>query len=199
MYTFSPSMEKVITQLRKLPGIGPKMAQRIAFYMIKMKKEEIEEFAHSFLDFKEKMHNCSICYNFSEKNPCEICTDEKRDHRQICVVEEPSDIIPVERTRIYQGVYHVLMGAISPLDGVGPEELRIKELEERVQTGEVEEVILATNPNVEGEITATYISRLIKPLRVKVTRIAHGVPVGGDLEFADEVTLSKALEGRREF
>ncbi len=199
MFTFSPPMEKLITQLMKFPGIGPKMAQRIAFYMMKMKKEEIEEVAQSLLDFRDKLRHCSICYNLSEKNPCEICADDQRDHSQICVVEEPSDIVPVERTGNYRGIYHVLLGTISPLDGIGPEDIKIKELVERVRTGKIKEVIFATNPNTEGEVTATYISRLLKPLGVRVTRIAYGIPVGGDLEYADEVTLNKALEGRREF
>jgi len=181
-----------------MPGIGRKTAQRITFYILKEKKEEAQSLAQAILDVKEKVKYCSICFNITESDPCWICLDGKRDKTSICVVEEANDVLALENTAEYKGLYHVLGGALSPLDGIGPDNLRIKELLTRLKDN-VKEVILATNPNVEGEATAIYLSKLIKPLAVKVTRIARGLPVGGDLEFADQVTLTKALEGRMEF
>jgi len=188
---------RLIDEFRKMPGIGPKTAQRLAFYVLKTPKEEIETLVKSLLEVKEKIGRCSICFNITDQDPCAICRDENRDRSVICVVEEAQDVIAMERTREYKGLYHVLLGAISPIEGIGPEDLKVKELLDRVKNNNIKEAIIATDPNVEGEATATYIVGLLAPLRVTVTRIAHGLPVGGDLEFADEVTLAKALEGRR--
>jgi recombination protein RecR len=188
---------RLIDEFRKMPGIGPKTAQRLAFYVLKTPKEEIETLVKSLLEVKEKIGRCSICFNITDQDPCAICRDENRDRSVICVVEEAKDVIAMERTREYKGLYHVLLGAISPIEGIGPENLKIKELLDRVKSNNIKEAIIATDPNVEGEATATYIVGLLAPLEVTVTRIAHGLPVGGDLEFADEVTLAKALEGRR--
>ncbi len=198
MFKSSESVERLIEELSKMPGIGRKTAQRITFYILKENKEEAQGLAQAILDVKEKVKYCSICFNITEADPCWICLDEKRDKTSICVVEEANDVLALERTAEYKGLYHVLGGALSPLDGIGPDNLRIKELLTRLKDN-VQEVILATNPNVEGEATAIYLSKLIKPLGVKVTRIARGLPVGGDLEFADQVTLTKAIEGRMEF
>jgi len=181
-----------------MPGIGRKTAQRITFYILKETKEEAASLAQAILDVKDKVKYCSICFNITESDPCWICLDGKRDKTLICVVEEANDVLALEKTAEYKGLYHVLGGALSPLDGIGPDNLRIKELLTRLKD-DVKEVILATNPNVEGEATAIYLSKLIKPLGVKVTRIARGLPVGGDLEYADQVTLTKAIEGRTEF
>jgi recombination protein RecR len=193
------SLEKLIEEFSKLPGIGKKTARRMAFYFLKVKKEEAGALAQAILDLKEKVNYCSICFNITEKDPCEICSDEKRDKFVICLVEEPNDVFALEKTGEYKGLFHVLGGVLSPLDGIGPDELKVKELLNRLKNGTVKEVILATNPNTEGEATAVYLSRLIKPLGIKVTRIARGLPSGGDLEYADVVTLTNAIEGRMEF
>jgi recombination protein RecR len=195
---FALPISNLIEELSKLPGVGRKTAQRLAFYILEMDKAEALKLVKSITDAKDKVTYCSICCNLTDKDPCHICSDSKRDSSTICVVEEPRDVIAMERTKEYRGLYHVLHGAISPIDGIGPNDIRIKELLERMKAGDIEEVILATNPTVEGEATAMYISKLLKPLGIKATRIAHGIPVGGDLEYLDEVTLSKALEGRRE-
>jgi len=194
---YPQSLLKLIEEFSKFPGIGPKTAQRLAFYVLNMDEKEVEAFSKALLDVKKNIKYCSVCGNLTDTDPCLICKNQERDKSIICVVEEPKDVVAMEKTREFFGIYHVLHGAISPLGGVGPDDIRIKELLQRI-TPEVKEVILATNPNVEGEATAMYIARLLKPLGIKVTRIAHGIPVGGDLEYADEVTLSKALEGRRE-
>ncbi|NLA84695.1 MAG: recombination protein RecR [Clostridiales bacterium] len=189
---------RLINELSKLPGVGSKTAQRLAFYIINMPGEEVNQLASAIAEVKDKIRYCQICQNITDVSPCRICVSVQRDPSVICVVEDPRDVIAMERTRDFRGLYHVLHGVISPMNGIGPDDIKIKELINRVSDDKVKEVILATNPNVEGEATAVYISRLLKPLGIKVTRIAHGLPVGGDLEYADEVTLSKALEGRRE-
>ncbi|RUS44216.1 recombination mediator RecR [Cohnella sp. AR92] len=189
---------KLIDSFSRLPGIGPKTAARLAFHVLRMKEEDTIDFAKALVNVKRKLTYCSVCCNITDTDPCRICSDKTRDHSVICVVQEPKDLVAMERTREFTGQYHVLHGAISPMDGVGPEEIRIAELLQRLSDERVQELILATNPNIEGEATAMYLSRLVKPFGIKVTRIAHGLPVGGDLEYADEVTLSKALEGRRE-
>ncbi|MEK6691557.1 MAG: recombination mediator RecR [Nitrospirota bacterium] len=191
-------LKKVIQELTRLPGIGQKTAQRLAFFILGMPDEEAKSIANAIIDLKDKGRYCSNCNNITEDEICEICKDIRRDQKKICVVEEPSNLYAIERTKQYQGFYHVLLGALSPLDGIGPEDIRVKELLHRIEKGNVEEVIIATNPNTKGEATALYISRLIRPLGIKVTRLAYGLPMGGDLEFADEVTLTKAIEGRRE-
>jgi recombination protein RecR len=191
-------MQTLIDELGRLPGIGPKSAQRIAFYLLKVDATDAKRLARAIEDAKDRVTWCRRCYNISEGELCGFCLDERRDHHLVCVVEEPRDIVAVERTGEYRGRYHVLQGAISPIEGVGPEQLRIKELLARIPDEEITEVILATNPNIEGEATAMYLARLLKPAGLKVTRIASGLPVGGDLEYADEVTLGRALEGRRE-
>jgi len=198
MFKSSESIDRLIEEFSKLPGIGRKTAMRLAFYILREEKTEAEKLAQALLDVKERVKYCSICFNVTEDDPCFVCRDEKRDKLTICVVEEANDILALERTGEYNGLYHVLGGALSPLDGIGPDNLRVKELLTRLK-GEMNEVILATNPNVEGEATAIYLSKLMKPLGIKVTRIARGLPMGGDLEFADQVTLMRALEGRREF
>jgi len=181
-----------------MPTVGPKTAQRLAFYILRMAPDDATRLSQAILDAKARIHYCSICFHITDVDPCSICSNPARTRSMICVVEDPRDVLAMERTREYRGQYHVLHGAISPLDGVGPDELKIAELLTRVQSGEVVEVIVATNPRVEGEATAMYLAKLLKPLGIKVTRIAHGLPMGGDLEYADEVTLAKALEGRRE-
>ena len=198
MSAYSPSIEKLIESFEKLPSIGHKTAIRLAYHMLDMSDDEIKEFTSSITDAKQKLKYCSICFNISDTDPCPICSDTKRDQSTICVVEDVRDIMAMERTHEYKGVYHVLHGTISPLNGIGPDEIKIKELLNRIRDNEIKEVIIATNPRVEGEATAMYLSKLIKPLGIKVTRIAHGIPVGGDLEYTDEITLTKALEGRRE-
>ena len=185
-------------QFSRLPGIGSKSAQRLAFHIIDLPEEEVASFAAAMTEAKARIHYCSICGNFTESDICEICADRQRTSEVLCVVRDPRDIMAMERTRDYRGRYHVLHGILSPMDGVGPQDIRIQELLDRLKPEQVHEVILATNPDIEGEATASYISRLLKPLGVKVTRIAHGVPIGGNLEYIDEVTLSKALQGRRE-
>ena len=191
-------LTKLIEQFERLPGIGRKSAQRLAFYILNMTKKKAEEFSKIILEAHEKIHRCPICQNLTDQELCPVCQAEDRDKTTICVVENAQDVMAFERTREYHGLYHVLHGLISPMDGVGPEQLYIKELLARIQAGGVEEVIMATNPTVEGEATAMYIARLLKPLGVKVSRLAYGIPVGGNLEYADEVTLYRALEGRNE-
>ena len=195
---YSPSIEKLIESFEKLPSIGHKTAQRLAFYMLDLNMEEIKEFTDSIINAKTNLKFCSKCFNISDTDPCNICSNPKRDESIICVVEEVRDVLAMERTHEFNGVYHVLHGSISPMNGVGPDDIRIKELLSRLMDGKVKEIILATNPRVEGEATSMYISKLVKPLGVKVTRIARGIPIGGDLEYTDEVTLAKALEGRNE-
>lgn len=198
MNYYAEPISRLINELSKLPGIGPKTAQRLAFYMLHMPKDSVHSLAQAINDARDKIAYCSICGNLTDVDPCAICNNPARDASIICVVESPTDVVAMEKTRGYNGLYHVLHGAISPIDGIGPDDIRIKELLERLRDGQVKEVILATNPSVEGEATALYISRLIKPMGFKVTRIANGIPVGGDLEYADEVTIARALEGRRE-
>jgi len=189
---------RLIEALQRLPGIGPKTAQRLTFFLLKRPLDEVRELSEALLAVKERIGHCRICFNVTDEDPCRICADPARDPRVLCVVEEPNDLLAMERTGEFRGLYHVLLGALSPLDGIGPEDIKVRELLARVERGETTEVILATNPNVEGEATALYLSKLLRPLVVRVTRIARGLPVGGDLEYADQVTLSKALEGRRE-
>ncbi len=191
-------LSKLVEQLQRLPGIGAKSAQRLAFHVLKTPREEIDRLADAMGDVKDRVTYCTVCSNITDVDPCFYCTDSTRDPRIICVVEEPENVTAVEKTRDFKGLYHVLMGALSPLHGVGPDDLKIRPLLTRVGAGTVQEVILATNPNVEGEATAIYLARLLKPLGVRVTRIAMGVPVGSDLEYADEVTMQRAMEGRRE-
>jgi recombination protein RecR len=191
-------MQTLIDELGRLPGIGPKSAQRIAFYLLKLDAIDAKRLAHAIEDAKDRVTWCRRCFNISEGELCAFCLDERRDSHVVCVVEEPRDIVAVERTGEFRGRYHVLQGAISPIEGVGPEQLRVKELLARIQDEDITEVILATNPNIEGEATAMYLARLLKPAGLTVTRIASGLPVGGDLEYADEVTLGRAFEGRRE-
>ena len=199
MSYYSPSIEKLIESFAKLPSIGSKTAARLAFHMLNASEQETQDFINSILNAKKNLKYCSKCFNISDTDPCPICGNEKRNHANICVVEDVRDIMAMERTHEYKGVYHVLHGSISPMNGIGPEDIKIKELLNRLAGEEkIEEVIIATNPRVEGEATAMYLSKLIKPFGIKVTRIAHGVPVGGDIEYADEITLTKALEGRRE-
>jgi recombination protein RecR len=191
-------LAKLIEQFQRLPGIGAKSAQRLAYHILKTPREEVDRLGDAMRDVKERVTYCSVCSNITDTDPCFFCTNPSRDPRLICVVEEPENVNGVERTRQFNGLYHVLMGALSPLHGVGPDDLKIKDLLGRVADGSVEEVVLATNPNVEGEATAIYLAKLLKPLGIKVTRIAMGVPVGSDLEYADEVTMQRAMEGRRE-
>lgn len=198
MSYYSPTIEKLIESFEKLPSIGHKTAIRLAFHVLQQSNVETEEFIKSITDAKTKLRYCDTCFNISDTNPCQICGNPKRDQSIICVVEDVKDIIAMEKTHEFNGTYHVLHGSISPMNGIGPEDIKIKELLQRLQEGNVSEIIIATNPRVEGEATAMYLSKLIKPLGIKVTRIAHGIPVGGDLEYTDEVTLMKALEGRRE-
>lgn len=191
------AIEKLIEEFAKLPSIGKKSAQRLTLHILNLPKEEVEEFANALIKARGTIKYCSICGNYTDKDPCAICSNPNRDKKIICVVEQPKDIMSMEKVREFNGVYHVLHGNISPMAGRGPNDIRLRELITRIN-GEVEEVIVATNPTIEGEATAMYISKILKPLGAKVTRIAHGIPVGGDLEYADEVTLSKALEGRKE-
>jgi recombination protein RecR len=191
-------ISKLMDSFMKLPGIGPKTAGRLAFFVLRMKEDTVLDFAKALVDAKRNLRFCSVCGHITDIDPCHICQDTQRDGSIICVVQDPKDVIALEKMRDFKGLYHVLHGAISPMDGVGPEDINVPSLLVRLQDEEVEELILATNPTIEGEATAMYISRLVKPSGIKTTRIAHGLPVGGDLEYADEVTLSKALEGRRE-
>ncbi|MBA2274479.1 MAG: recombination protein RecR [Actinobacteria bacterium] len=198
---FAGPIQELIDELARLPGIGPKSAQRVAFYLLKVPPADAKRLAHSIVEVKDKVRLCQVCFNVSDQELCEYCRDSRRDASLICVLQEPPDIVAIERTREYRGLYHVLQGAISPIEGIGPEELRTAELLDRLKPAPgappVIEVILATNPNIEGEATAMYLSRLLSPLGIIVTRLASGLPVGGDLEYADEVTLGRALEGRR--
>jgi recombination protein RecR len=195
---YTKPLARLIEELEKLPGIGPKSSQRLAFHLVKQPAQAVQNLAKALLDAKEQIKFCSVCSNLSADDPCDICRSTSRDRHVICVVAEPRELVALERTREFKGTYHVLGGLISPLDGIGPEQLKIKELLQRLQAPGVDEVILAINPSVEGEATTLYLTRLIKPAGVKVTRIAFGLPIGGDLEYADELTLVKALEGRRE-
>ncbi len=197
MSIYTPALQKLIDELGKLPGVGPKSAQRIAFHLIKIPEQEALSLADAIQQAKQKVRFCETCFNMSDEVICEICSDSQRDSSLVCVVEEPRDIVALERTREYKGLYHVLQGAINPIDGIGPEQLKIRELLERLKGNSVVEVILCTNPNIEGEATAMYLAKLIEPLGIQVSRIASGLPVGGDLEYADELTLGRALEGRR--
>jgi len=189
---------RLIDALQRLPGIGPKTAQRLTFFLLKRPADEVRELSEALVAVKERIVYCSACFNVTDQDPCRICADPARDPRILCVVEEPNDLLAMERTGEYRGRYHVLLGALSPLDGIGPDDLKVRELLVRLERAATAEVILATNPNVEGEATALYLARLLRPLGMRVTRIARGLPVGGDLEYADQVTLTKALEGRRE-
>lgn len=198
MKQYAKPLNHLIGQLSKLPGIGGKTAQRLAFYILSLDEQEAIAIAEAIITAKREMKYCSVCGNLTDQDPCGICVDSTRDRQMLCVVESPRDVAAMERIREYKGLYHVLHGTISPMDGVGPEDINLKSLIVRLQTNEINEVILATNPNIEGEATAMYIARLVKPSGIRVSRIAHGLPVGGDLEYADEITLSKAMEGRRE-
>lgn len=195
---YPEALAKLIDAFTRLPGIGPKTAGRLAFHVLRMKEEDVTDFAKALVNVKRNLHYCSICCNITDIDPCRICMDKSRDPAVICVIQEPKDLVAIERTREFRGYYHVLHGAISPMEGIGPDEIYVAELLKRLGDETVQELIMATNPNIEGEATAMYLSRLIKPFGIKVTRIAHGLPVGGDMEYADEVTLTKALEGRRE-
>ena len=197
MSIYTPALQKLIDELGKLPGVGPKSAQRIAFHLIKIPEQDALSLSNAIQQAKQKVRFCETCFNMSDEVICEICSDSQRDSTLVCVVEEPRDIVALERTREYKGLYHVLQGAINPIDGIGPEQLKIRELLERLKGNTVQEVILCTNPNIEGEATAMYLAKLIEPLGIQVSRIASGLPVGGDLEYADELTLGRALEGRR--
>jgi recombination protein RecR len=198
MTYYAEPIARLLEELERLPGVGPKSAQRLAFHILKGDDETAQRLADAIVEVKRQIHFCKLCFNFASEELCEYCADTGRDMSAICVVEEPRDVVAIERTGEFKGAYHVLQGAISPIDGVGPEQLKVRELILRLEDGTVTEVVIATNPNVEGETTALYLARLIKPLGVKVTRIASGLPVGGDLEYADEVTLGRALEARRE-
>ena len=199
MRQYPRSLNRLINELGKLPGIGGKTAQRLAFHVLSLSDREAEALASAIIEAKQALHYCSVCGNLTDREVCGICSDESRDRSVICVVETPQDVMAMERIREFRGTYHVLHGAISPSEGIGPSDINLKSLIERLQkSDEVKEIIIATNPNIEGEATAMYVARLIKPAGIKVTRIAHGIPVGGDLEYADEVTLLKAMEGRRE-
>ncbi len=195
---FSASIEKLIEEFEKLPSIGHKTAVRLAFHILRLPEEECEQFANTVINTRKNLKYCSICNNITDADPCSICGNAKRDKEVVCVVEDVRDIVQIEKTHEYNGVYHVLNGVISPMNGIGPNDIKLKELMTRIGTGEIKELILATNPNVEGEATAMYISKLVKPFDIKTTRIAHGIPIGGDLEYVDEVTLAKALENRTE-
>ena len=198
MSDFAAPLQRLIEEFRRLPGIGQKSAQRIAFYVLRNSRDDAARLAQAMLDVKDNLGICAECNNISDGDLCSYCRDPHRDRAQVCVVEEPHNVLPIETTRTFEGVYHVLHGAISPLRGIGPEQLKIKGLLDRIAKGDVQEIIMATNPTVEGEATAVYLSRLLKPLGLRITRIAMGIPVGSDLEFADEVTISKSLENRRE-
>ncbi len=198
MSQYPKPLSRLIEELSMLPGIGGKTAQRLAFHILAMEKEDVTALAESITDAKEKMKYCSVCGNLTDKDPCGICSDEKRSRKYICVVESPRDVAAMERIKEYNGRYHVLHGCISPMDGIGPEDINLRSLLKRLQSEDVSEIILATNPTIEGEATAMYIAKLLKPAGIKVTRIAHGLPVGGDLEYADEITISKSLENRKE-
>lgn len=193
------NVQNLIDEFAKLPGIGPKTAQRLTFYLLRSADGDVEKFGEAAKNLKQNLQKCPVCYNYTESEKCIVCSDGGRDEKIICVVGEPLDVLAIEKTGRFHGLYHVLGGIISPVEGIGPDDIYIKELADRVKEGNVEEIILATNPNLEGETTALYIQKIMTPLEVKVTRLAHGLPVGGDLEYADEITLSRALEGRREY
>jgi recombination protein RecR len=195
---YPKSIAALIEQFQKFPSVGPKSAQRMAFHLLKMTKDDVEKFAQSIIEAKAKTFSCEICFNMSSTTPCEICKSDSRDRSTICIISETKDLIAVEKTQEYLGLYHVLQGLISPLDGIGAEDIRIKELLHRLAKEDIKEVILALNPSVEGEATSLYLGKLIKPFNIKITRIAFGLPVGSDLEYADEITLARAIEGRRE-
>lgn len=195
---YTKPLAKLIEQFQKLPGIGPKSAQRMAFHMLKMPDSDVNKFTSAIIEAKQTVKYCSKCFNMSSSDPCEICSSSNRDESTICVVAETKDLIAIEKTNEYKGLYHILQGLISPLDGIGPEEIRIKELLQRAADAKVTEIILAINPTVEGEATSLYLSKILKPFGIKTTRIAFGLPIGGDLEYVDELTLTRALEGRRE-
>lgn len=194
----APAIARLTDELERLPGIGPKSAQRIVYYLLNVERDKAMRLAEAIEDAKNTVRFCSVCYNYAQDDICEMCASDRRDKSVVCVVSEPRDIPPIERTGVFSGVYHVLGGELAPMDGIGPEDLRITELMSRLSSKEIEEVVIATNPNIEGETTATYLARLINPLGIKVTRPASGLPVGGDLEFADELTLGRAIEARRE-
>jgi recombination protein RecR len=198
-YSAAEPVGRLVDEFHKLPGIGPKMAQRLTYYLVRMPEDEARSLAEAVLAVKERIVLCSVCYNITDADPCALCSDPARDQNLICVVEEALDVVSLERSGAYKGLYHTLHGVISPMNGIGPDDLKIQPLLGRLRSGEVREVILATNPNLEGEATSMYINRLLSPLGVKVTRPARGLPVGGDLEYADEVTLGRAIEGRQEF
>lgn len=198
MDTIPQPVLRLIEAFSRLPGIGPKSASRLTYYLLRSQSDDTTELAEALTELRDRTRFCSVCFNITEENPCPICKSEERDRNVICVVEEPLDVMAIERTREYRGLYHVLHGVISPMDGIGPEELRIRELIDRVDAGTIKEVILATNPSLEGENTAMYIQRKLSKPMIKITRLARGLPMGGDLEYADEVTLARALEGRRE-
>mgnify|MGYP000991465822 CR=1 FL=1 len=198
MYQYAASLTKLIEQFARLPGIGPKTAQRLAFYVLNMPRLQVEEFAKVLVEVKETVKTCPACCNLTDVVPCRLCGDESRDRSLICVVEDAQDVIAIERTREFKGLYHVLQGTISPMEGKGPDDLRIRELLQRLRNEEIAELIIATNPDVEGETTAFYLAKLFKPMGIKITRIAHGLPVGGELEYADTATLTRAMSGRRE-
>ena len=195
---YAESLSKLINELQKLPGIGPKSAQRLAFFMLGSSRKDIDDLVNSILQAKERLKYCSICFNLTDIDPCRICSDETRDSKVLCVVAEPKDLVAVERSGVYNGKYHVLGGVISPLDGIEPDSLRIKELLVRLGGNKIEELVLAVSPTTEGEVTSIYLTQLIRPLGVKLTRIAYGLPIGADMDYADPATLSKSLEGRRE-
>ena len=198
MQTYTGPISRLIEEFSKLPGVGRKTAQRLAFHVINMHMNDVEALSKAIVDAKKEIRYCSVCYNITDKAVCSMCSNKNRDDSIICVVEDPRDVAAMEKTKEFNGKYHVLNGVISPMDGIGPDMIRIKELIQRLSNQDVKEIIMATNPTIEGEATAMYIARLLKPMGIKVTRIAHGLPVGGDLEYADEVTITKALEGRRE-
>jgi len=198
MNYYPKTMSRLIKELAKLPGIGPKTAQRLAFHLLELPRDEVTQLAAAIVEAKDALKYCAVCGHLTEESPCPICQDTTRDHHLLCVVEEPKDVIALEKTREFKGVYHVLHGALSPLEGIGPDELNIKQLLNRLQREEIAEVIVACDPDLEGEATALYLAKLIKPLQIKVTRLARGLPIGGDLEYIDEVTLGKAIEGRQE-
>jgi recombination protein RecR len=198
MAYYPEPVARLIEALQRLPGIGPKTAQRLTFFLLKRPADEVAGLAEALSQLKQLIVYCSVCFNVTQEDPCRICRDPRRDARLLCIVEEPNDLLAVERTREFRGRYHVLLGALSPLDGIGPEDIKVRELLTRLERESAEEIILATNPSVEGEATAIYLAKLLKPFAVRITRIARGLPVGGDLEYADEVTLAKALEGRKD-
>jgi recombination protein RecR len=198
MFYYPEPLARLIGELQKLPSIGPKTAQRIAMHILRRPAEDARQLGQAISEVKDQIVHCSICGSIADRDPCRICSDPRRDHKVVCVVEETDDVIALERTGLFKGVYHVLMGALSPLHGISPEDLRIRDLFERINSQDIEEIIMATNPNAPGQATAIYLSRKIKPMGIKITQLAHGLPMGGDIDYVDEVTLGKALEGRRE-